>query len=68
MEEDNKDAVMDTSADEETAAQLPANANETIYITNLNETVKLDGEWTLHFRSGDACMCDLTILSRYAPS
>lgn len=44
MEEDNKDAVMDEGKDGDEGA-LPADANETIYVKNLNERVKLDGEW-----------------------
>jgi hypothetical protein len=38
MEEDSKDTVMGHRVEE-----LPSDANETIYIKNLNEKVKLDG-------------------------
>jgi hypothetical protein len=45
MEEDNKDAVMgqSTEVEEEEKLTIPSDANETIYIKNLNEKVKLDG-------------------------
>lgn len=43
MEEDNKDSVMAKAEDDEGQAVLPPGANETIYIKNLNEKVKLDG-------------------------
>jgi len=46
MEEDNKETAMDQSGEEE-AFVIPADANETIYIKNLNENVKLDGKYSI---------------------
>jgi hypothetical protein len=59
MEEDNKEVVMDQSGDDKAEGfKIPENANETIYITNLNEKVKLDGEsctiWTFFEELPDA--------------
>lgn len=43
MEDDNKDSVMAKAEDDNQVVTLPPEANETIYIKNLNEKVKLDG-------------------------
>jgi U2 small nuclear ribonucleoprotein B'' len=42
MDEDNKDTDMDQAVKEEEELAIPPDANETIYIRNLNEKVKLD--------------------------
>jgi hypothetical protein len=57
MEEDSKEGVMDQSGGEVEEFKIPANANETIYIKNLNEKVHLDGEllcfWGFNFAFTD---------------